>query len=288
VPPDTKAEKNQDWNEKDIIPWRTIGSMGKEITGYYPRPGIWYHGLANRWHYTHLGIYGWTPELWNFLEEVGLGDFAELEKKGLNLDTLNEEDGLKVLEWNDRELDGKGFLDWTEFDHPQLGRVEIGGWKTKFVVQNPPEKLLEAEIDKAMMFPIKHAALLPLIRINNVKVAPIDNGLFRIKVTIQNTGFLPTNITQKAIELKKAKPVIVELLHNKEVELLSGKNRIDVGYLEGRSDRLPTTHFRTPMEERSKISVEWLVRARKLPTKVEVVALSEKGGRDKKNIMLAI
>lgn len=38
--------------------------------------------------------------------------------------------------------------DWTPFEHPQLGQVEIGGVDNKWCLQNPPPELLEAEIAK--------------------------------------------------------------------------------------------------------------------------------------------
>ena len=31
----------------------------------------------------------------------------------------------------DEKTGGKAFHAWHEFDHPQLGKVEIGGWDTK-------------------------------------------------------------------------------------------------------------------------------------------------------------
>ena len=35
------------------------------------------------------------------------------------------------------------WLDWTPFDHPVFGQVEIGGFCTKFTHQNPPKKFLK-------------------------------------------------------------------------------------------------------------------------------------------------
>lgn len=286
VPAERQPGVELEWSEKDIAPWKAIGAMGKEVTGYYPRPGVWYHGLASRWHYTHLGVYSWTPELWNLLEHLGFGNFKELEERGLRLDTLKEEEGLRVLEWNDRELAGNGFVNWTAYNHPQLGQVEIGGWKEKFIMQNPPEKLLEAEVDKSMMFPLKHAALSPLIKITQAEAKPISEQIFRIKVTVQNTGFIPTNVTQKAVELRIAKPVVTELRCGKDVELISGPRRVEVGHLEGRSDRLVSTRIAVQVEDRSKKIVEWLIKLTRLPSKVDLVVISEKGGRDQTQIKL--
>ena len=42
---------------------------------------------------------------------------------------------MTALQWCDANLPaGSYFADWTPFEHPQLGSVEIGGWSYKFVV----------------------------------------------------------------------------------------------------------------------------------------------------------
>jgi len=39
-----------------------------------------------------------------------------------------EDDLVKAITWCDENLpEGSFFCDWTPFDHPQLGPVEIGG-----------------------------------------------------------------------------------------------------------------------------------------------------------------
>ncbi len=48
------------------------------------------------------------------------------------------EDDLKMLAWSDEALDGKGYVDWYAYDHPQLGPVELGGWDHVFAFRNPP------------------------------------------------------------------------------------------------------------------------------------------------------
>jgi len=41
-------------------------------------------------------------------------------------------------------LKGKGLVDGYDFDHPQLGRVELGGWQSLYTWSNT--HLLEKEI----------------------------------------------------------------------------------------------------------------------------------------------
>ena len=52
---------------------------------------------------------------------------ARALKSKFRYDWLREHDiadDLKLMKWNDEVLGGKGFVNWYEFDHPQLGKVE--------------------------------------------------------------------------------------------------------------------------------------------------------------------
>ena len=40
---------------------------------------------------------------------------------------------------------GSFFKEWAPVEHPQLGPVEVGGFKYKRLTQNPPEQMLRAE-----------------------------------------------------------------------------------------------------------------------------------------------
>jgi hypothetical protein len=38
------------------------------------------------------------------------------------------DDYLKLIRWSDAKLDGIAHAGWKPFDHPQLGKIELGGW----------------------------------------------------------------------------------------------------------------------------------------------------------------
>jgi hypothetical protein len=38
------------------------------------------------------------------------------------------DDDLKIFRWSETKLGGAAHVDWKSFDHPELGKVEIGGW----------------------------------------------------------------------------------------------------------------------------------------------------------------
>ena len=52
-------------------------------------------------------------------------------------------------------------MDWTAFEHPQLGPVEIGGWKRVFFFRNPPGgEMLQEMCHKNVMFNLKLSMLM--------------------------------------------------------------------------------------------------------------------------------
>ena len=140
--------------EHDLAIYKALGDRGTEITGY-PNISV-YHDFAydtkkyitgafDDWAYDYYGVFAFTIEFWSMARASGVevDDFIEFARHP------PEEAALKMLAWNDRELNGEGFVPWKPFDHPQLGRVEVGGWKTKFTFQNPPPKYLEGRVREA-------------------------------------------------------------------------------------------------------------------------------------------
>lgn len=279
--------------EKDLILFKTIGSIGTEITGYpcvssfeeltrdKKRPR---YGCLDSWTYISRGVPGFCVELWDLAARAGIGGFRERGGVNFKLEA-KEEYAIKAIQWLDKELNGKGFVNWHWFKHPQLGDVEIGGWDVKFTWRNPPPgKFLEDECKKVFMFPLKHASLLPMIKITNVNALKVAPEVFKVEATVENFGFLPTNISEQAIQVNAVKPVIVYLELSGDVSLLLGREWVEVGHLKGRFDKLP--ELPTPaLDEGNKKKVEWIVKAT-TPTKVKVVAYSEKGGKDEKELTL--
>lgn len=286
---------DQGW-EKDYAFIKALDKLAERATGYpavssfkeftrdqkKPRGGT-----TDCYAYLILGFMGYCFELWDAAGRAGLGKYRE--RGGINFQerSLKEEQGLKLLAWNDEALDGNGFSNWKAFNHPQLGPVEIGGWK-KFTMRNPPPgKFLEEECKNAFMFSLKHASLLPSIQIAGVKVISISTGIFRIEVTIENQGFLPTNISQLAVKKGLAKPIVVEIEFNEGAELVTGRKWIKIDRLEGRSERLPEMIAQPSASDKTRKTVEWLLKA-KNNSKIKIKAISEKAGTDKREINIEL
>jgi len=137
-------------------------------------------------------------------------------------------DSYDALIWNDKALDGKAFKNWSEFNHPQLGKVEIGGFNPKFFSQNPPTEYLEEWAKKQAMFNLMLAEHLPQIEINEVIVTQKNVDTYKINISFTNTGFLPTALEQaKLVKIVKQDRVRLEfneeLIKNERVEIIVPK-----------------------------------------------------------------
>ena len=180
---------------------------------------------------------------------------------------------MERLRWNDTEMDGKLFVDWKPFDHPQLGEVEIGGWVSKVYdadrgsytnVMTSPGPVFEEFLEEHTAWNNWMASMSPLVRVTEVTSEAVEDGILRITARIQNQGYLPTNVTEQAIRNETAKPVRVSI-QLQGADLIFGEETVDIGHLRGNHAE-PAT-------------VEWLIRTEGGGgATVTVTAVSEKGG----------
>ena len=141
-------------------------------------------------------------------------------------------------------MNGEGFVPWTPFDHPQLGDVEIGAGNPSSPSRTRRPHLLEAECEKLCRFAIAHAKTSPRLQAA-LKAEEPAPGVRRIELTVENTGFLPTNVTTIAADKKLVKPVGVTVGLPEGAELVSGERETDLGHLAGRSTLLGN-RWKTP------------------------------------------
>lgn len=222
----------------DRVAYKTLGERATQITGY-PCKSVFHdfrydaneviHGVFDDWCYEHLGVFAFTTELWSPAGPAGIEvkDFIKF------LRDRSEADEMKLLHWNDRELKGKGFARWRPFKHPQLGDVEIGGWRSLYTWSNPPPKYLAGICEKHCKFTMAHAAASPRLRLKEFTAAKLAPGLRKIVLRVENEGYLPTNVSQKAIDRKVVRPVEVTLELSKGQTIEIGKRRAEIGHLAG-------------------------------------------------------
>jgi hypothetical protein len=265
-----------------------MGDEATRLTGY-PAISIFhdfkYHpkmvikGGDVDWIYDHLGAFGWVTEFWSPQRAAGLSDYHFIDW----IREHSPEDELAVLKLAD-EL-GEGYVDWYAFEHPQLGRVELGGWDVVHFWFNPPLSRLEQEVKPHADFALFLALASPRLAIRSFESEPVGDGAFRLQLVLENEGWLPTNVSEKALERKAVRPIEVELVLPDGARIASGQPREDAGQLGGRVERRQVTWWMTDLSTSERTKVEWVVEATP-GERVEVVARHERAGTVRGELVL--
>jgi hypothetical protein len=198
-----------------------------------------------------------VTEFWNALTAAGLNDADPLE--WYRMHPLDEE--LQLLAWVDDNVPD-GYVDWYPFDHPELGPVELGGWHTALVFRNPPPHLLEAEVAPHSELAVFQALCSPMLRHRDTLVEPAGDGSWRVRVVVENSGWLPTNISQQAIDQGAVQPVVATIALGSDGSLVTGTERLALGQLTGRALQYHAVRQFGGTDDTSDRAVaEWIVRA---------------------------
>ncbi|MCH7903903.1 MAG: carboxypeptidase [Armatimonadetes bacterium] len=239
--------KEEDLPPEDVWLLKEMGKYGTEMTGYpcisvfhdfkyHPKESI--SGVFDDWMYEHRGVHAWTVEIWSPQRQAGITDYKYIDW----FRDHPHSDDLMLLKWSDEKLDGKGHVEWYDFDHPQLGKVELGGWDAHHAFRNPPPQFLEAEVTPLAEWSIWLAGVTPCLELKDVEIDS-DGDTHRIRFIVQNTGWLSTNVSKMAEEKKMVRGVVGEISRQGSEAgsagsstpdwLVSGKLREDAGQLVG-------------------------------------------------------
>jgi zinc carboxypeptidase len=184
-------------------------------------------------------------------------------------------DEKKLLAWNDLRMGGNAFVPWTKVAHPTLGEVEVGGWKP-YVKVNPPLEEVAELAKKHSDYLVKVGGLLAQVRLNEIKVENLGDGLFRVGVAVVNEGWLPT-VTSMGERNRRAKPTRLDLdlgSDPKKITLVQGEKRHTWTRIEGGGGRR---------------EVKWLLQAPAGATAgvdVKLELWSERAGDDERTVTL--
>ncbi|MEQ8330125.1 MAG: M14 family metallopeptidase [Longimicrobiales bacterium] len=259
------------------IDLQLIEHLGREYTRTTGRPVVpsathpteHRYGTLMSWGYWDHGVIGWVPEFvpgpeaW-VTDYDGDGEVSEAESH----------------RFNDEELGGRYFSDWTPYDHPQLGAVEIGGWHSKFWGQNPPAEYLEDETALQMPWYMYIAEQSPLLEVDEPRVTDRGDGTWEVAITLTNTGYQPTSLTDRGTVGEEradgsvSQPVVRPpwaRLEGRGVEVVDGTPRRSVWHLAGSNPYLQA------VTERSR-TVRWVVRSTAHDATFRIVAGSDKAG----------
>lgn len=262
--------------------------MGAELSGYFAGSNynifatghekILMPGAADDWMYDHMGVLGFTVEIWDLHKRAGGHGYGEIGMRKIMARTPEEEteEERKVYAWVEREVP-QGLFEWTAFDHPDFGQVEIGGLDPKFVLQNPPAHLLEEECKNVSAFLTRLGLSTAKLIMPSLHVEPAGEGLYRIVAEVSNAGYLPTSSTQKGRELSLEG---IRGLLEGDIEIVAGTSPVAIGHLDGYGGQ---STWAPPKSQRG--HAEWLVKGQ--PGTVVTVAFEgRRPGRVEKQVTL--
>ena len=286
-PPSVHSDDEMDAN--DLWVYKSIGKRGTDLVGY-PTVSVYhefrYHpkqvisGVFDEWMYNHLGIFAFTVEQWDIVSKSVIKDRKFIDW----MRDHPHEDDHEILKWADENIGGKAYVEWYEYEHPQLGTIEIGGWDNMYTWRNPPHHLMGEESERNVPFPLALGRMLPNLEIHTLEVNQISEDTFTINMVVDNTGFFPTYTSNQGKNKNLLRPVSVDLEFPGEVIILNGRKKTEIGHLEGRSNKIGAIFtVASPTDNRGRL--EWTVKAVK-GTPITIHIKSDRAGTIHKEINL--
>ena len=174
----------------DLAVYDAIAKRGQEMLPGYryleTSTGLYeVHGGEGDWMYVMQGVFRYTNELFtsfNFFRQEPEAVDRQVETQAFN----------KYL------LLGDGWVAWHDVDHPQYGKIEVGGMKKNWGRQ-PPSFLLEEECHRNMAFTLYHADQMPQVEIQSATARRTPRGLTEVTAVVANGKLTPTHA---AIDLR--------------------------------------------------------------------------------------
>jgi murein tripeptide amidase MpaA len=274
----------------DLRTYEQIGEVATELTGY-PAVSVFHgfaydpktkiRGSAHDFMYDQRGVFSWTTEFWSPQREAGIQDYKYIEW----LRDHPAEDDLKLYRWQQEKLGGRGYVDWKPFDHPQLGEVELGGWDLFYCWANVPFEQLEAEVAPHTDLAIFHCLISPKLEQRSLDVERVGEGVYRVQLVLENTGWLPTNVSEKALERKVVRELEIDVGLPEGARLLSGEQRTKAGQLTGRVHKRSLLWWGTNDATTDRAKLEWVVEA---PNggELEIAARHQRAGTVRASVRL--
>ena len=210
------AEWQGEYPNLDVRMYDQLGRQGERILPYYRYIVIWsglytVHGGFTDWTNDGLGIISFSNELWNDQQYFNSRELLEQQEDPASPISEPRADYFfdDLLEFGDE------YVEWKEYEHPQYGSVELGGWK-KTRGRVPPRFMNEELAHRNMAFTLYQADQMPLMRMGEPTVERIGGGVFKVRVELSNERIAPT-ITARAAGNNVVPPDVLTVEGNAEV-----------------------------------------------------------------------
>ena len=195
----------------DVAVYDLIGEEGERLLPGYDYMITW------KDLYT---VYGDTTDhFYNVHGAIALTN--ELYEVPADLDGDGEVTPEEEMKFNDLLTLGRQFVPWREVDHPQYGKVEVGGERHD-VGRVPEGWMLEQEVHRNNAFVLFHARQLPKLSFGDPEVTRLERGLWRLELPVLNDAGIPT-VTAMAQKNK---------LHREDLATVAGARVVASGVVD--------------------------------------------------------
>ncbi|MDH4196766.1 MAG: M14 family metallopeptidase [Candidatus Aminicenantes bacterium] len=214
------AESTGEYPMSDVRFYDELGRNGERILPFYRYIVIWsglytVHGGFIDWTNDGLGIISFSNELWNGEQYFTSQALKDQQKESTSPIAPNVSRYFfdKYLEFGDE------YVEWKPYDHPQYGKVEMGGVWKKLQGRVPPRFMNEELCHRNMAFTLYQADEMPLIQLEAAEVQKLGGDVYRVFVDVANPRVAPT-IMAKAAQTNVVRPDLL-LVEGANVEVLA-------------------------------------------------------------------
>ncbi len=158
-----------------------------------------------------------------------------------------------MLAFSDKELQSKGFVPWKAYNHPTLGEVEIGGF-VPYTSNTPPAAMIQNLLQGQVPWVITLAEKLPRLRIIKALWEPLGSNVFRFRIWVENSGYLPFPTTMGSRNNRPAPAVII--LNGDHFTVLEGLKRTAIKEIGGGMARRFSWIIRSQSGQEPRVTLE--------------------------------
>src|SRR5450759_543057 len=214
------AETAGEYPASDVRAYDELGRNAVRMLPFYRYLVIWsglytVHGGVTDWANDGLGILSFSNELWNNGQYFTSPELKEQQKDP------NSPISPRVANYffNDFLEFGDELTEWKEFDHPQFGKVEIGGAFKKTFGRVPPRFMNEELCHRNMAWTLYQADEMPKVTLGESKVEKFGDGIFKVWLDLSNPKVAPTILAKAA--MNNVVPPDLLTVDGKGVEVIS-------------------------------------------------------------------
>lgn len=226
-------------DREDLGVFREIAAWSEALTGYPTVSGYEeflyeperpLHGDLTDFAYHQRGAIAYVCELWDLFAQLGIGRLKPFVDHYTH---FTRSDQIRLAKWDREHNHGRLMRPWRPFEHPQLGRVEIGGVDPRVGMWNPPPELLHTLCTGQSRAFFRVAALAPSLSISGVTLRALSDTLTEVEVTLENRGYLGTHILSSARALPWNSPLMVDVRADGCELIDPSQAHFEVGHLGG-------------------------------------------------------